>query len=80
MNEYNKLEEQWDAMTTCLWEPWEPPRHTQIYITSCEITTSIWHKSFRFCPYCGRKLSVKRRRKMPEAEIPCEKVNPNQHF
>jgi len=24
--------------------------------------------------------SVARRRKMPEAEIPCEKVNPNQHF
>ena len=60
-SEYNRLEEQWDAMTTCIWEPWEPPRDVDIYVTDCDVITSFLNKLYRFCPYCGRKLKVVRR-------------------
>ena len=55
MNEYERLEKQYDKMSTCRWEQLSD---VPIHVTDCRVTTSVWDKAFNFCPYCGKKLSV----------------------
>ena len=29
-----------------------------LYFTSCEEENAIYHKGFKYCPYCGKKLQI----------------------